>query len=795
MVPRSLRRLVIAGLAGLLFPTVGWADLIILKDGFTLHGKVTQAKEKITDQPSGEVFWVPSGHFMIDDGARRITFSRQQVAEADNRDIHEGTDLVRLYRFVSRYNAIRIDPLVNILEATPFDDRWERIYRLQGEQGRINVRQRLGVLTPQYARVEALSYHWSQFYLTKELGPQVVRSLLYRHPDLADKDGQVDPARRLRIVRFLMQAGWYDAAEQELNALAKERPDEQTPVEETREILKRLRLQQRLDDIERASRVGRHQWAQQQLADFPNAGLDDKDARRLRALRAKYDTAEEKLTKARTLLKVLPPRLLDPAEQRLFAEAAETILAELDADNVERLDPFLSFASLAERDRQSGKLPEHGPGALLGLAVSGWLLGSNVAEAKSETGQRLWRARQFVLDYQRTTSAEARRRLLEAYQRDKPIALDELARLIRFLPPPEPAPASSGSSPLSREAVGTGRRSPVPYLLQLPPEYRLGRLYPVLMVLHHAGEQPADILARFSDWASQYGYLLVAPTWDSSGQGIYGYSVAEHAAILEVLRDLLRRYAVDPDRVFLAGFGEGANLAYDVGLSHPDLFAGVAAISARPKYTSQVYWRNGQYLPFYVVAGELAGDVPKLNRRLFDQWVPRGYPSLYVEYKGRGLEWFDAEVPLLFEWMGPKRRYAAASEVGRSGGPGGEDFQTLRATDNRFWWLAADVIDSRNLNQGTLWDSRIVPAALQARIREGNQIVVFTRGIRQLSVWLGPGMTIDWDKPITIRVNSTLTWTNGGKPVRPNLATLLEDFYERGDRSRPYWAKVELPKL
>ena len=43
--------------------------------------------------------------------------------------------------------------------------------------------------------------------------------------------------------------------------------------------------------------------------------------------------------------------------------------------------------------------------------------------------------------------------------------------------------------------------SAVKYLLQLPPEYRHGRNYPVLIVLHQSGEEPEDMLKRWSEAA------------------------------------------------------------------------------------------------------------------------------------------------------------------------------------------------------------------------------------------------------------------------------------------------------
>src|SRR5439155_17012023 len=122
------------------------------------------------------------------------------------------------------------------------------------------------------------------------------------------------------------------------------------------------------------------------------------------------------------------------------------------------------------------------------------------------------------------------------------------------------------------------------YQVMLPPEYQPGRLYPVLIALHDAGERPEVMIRRWSALAEQNGYFLVVPQWEQSVRGLYGYSAEEHAALTDVVRDLRRRFAVDSDRIFLTGFGEGANMAYDVGLSHPDLFAGVLPVAGTPKY-------------------------------------------------------------------------------------------------------------------------------------------------------------------------------------------------------------------
>ena len=176
----------------------------------------------------------------------------------------------------------------------------------------------------------------------------------------------------------------------------------------------------------------------------------------------------------------------------------------------------------------------------------------------------------------------ARKPLLESYLRDRENAatVDEFTQIIPRLPPPQPA------APITEQPaeIKTGpTHDAATYLLQLPPEYRTGRNWPVLIVLHQSGSMAADILKRWSEAAGENGYILVAPEWSQGLGGDYGYTDREHAVVLDTLRDLRRRFAVDSDRVFLFGLGQGGEMAFDVGLSHPDLFAGVLPMSAGPR--------------------------------------------------------------------------------------------------------------------------------------------------------------------------------------------------------------------
>src|SRR5262249_1318230 len=159
-----------------------------------------------------------------------------------------------------------------------------------------------------------------------------------------------------------------------------------------------------------------------------------------------------------------------------------------------------------------------------------------------------------------------------------------------------------------------------------PPEYHSGRAWPVLVVLHAGKEMPRDALRRWSVEAARNGYVLAAPAWATAGRGAYEYSAAEQDAALEVVRDLRRKVSVDSDRVFLTGAGNGGSMAFDVGLSHPDQFAGILPYSGLQGHWGDRYRYNAQYLPFYVVAGDLSGGNSQENRRLFRDWIAKSFP-------------------------------------------------------------------------------------------------------------------------------------------------------------------------
>jgi pimeloyl-ACP methyl ester carboxylesterase len=819
----ALLAVVLAGLAGAVR-----ADLIFLKDGHVLQGKVRREGTSVWDPGSRDFHWVPKGFFLVDDGPRRIYFSPSRVSIVEKLSSPSEERVVR--RKLEYLLPRPMLPLIGVVKVDDWDYKtWKREYYFRSPTAaKVGCRQAMAELTPFYARVDAITkFAWSSAYLTRELGPDMVYKLLLNCPELQDDYMPPPPparrvprkagekakpvekvespkkptpamivARRMRICDFLVQAGWFDLADKELDRLLKDFPDQKKRVETAREVVGRQRARDEWEEIKNWYNGGRYEGVRQRLEKFSTKFATDRVKADIREMQAKIARSTAMVDEAIKALDEWSVAAKTTANGRALASAAVLIRKEVHPITVDRLDAFLSQARQAQRLKARGKKPTPSPEDLLSLAVTGWLLGGPSAEARPESAISLWKTRQLVLAYCQDSDAFSRKRLVDTYLKtvSPRIDLDEIAQLIDNLPPVEPA--ENITTNVTEVKVGS-RRTATTYHLKLPPEYTHGKQYPVLIVLADGREKPVAMLQRWQKACADQGYILAAPEWDKSLTDTYHYTEREHDAVLDTLRDLRRRFQIDADRVFLFGLGEGGSMALDVGLAHPDLFAGVIPMGAGPNYYSRRYWRNAQYLPFYAINGTRGGDTSSQLREQYTNWAQRGYASLWVEYKGRGIEWLGGEVPFVFDWMRNQRRVFPLHELGTSGNGTefGNEFCTMRPEDNRFYWLSTDQISSANTIDPERWTNLKQPASLTARVdTTTNEIIVRTTGVSQVSVWLGRNpkgqYMIDYERPLTVRVGLRPYWVN--RKVTPSLAVMLEDLYQRGDRKHLYQARIDI---
>jgi predicted esterase len=171
--------------------------------------------------------------------------------------------------------------------------------------------------------------------------------------------------------------------------------------------------------------------------------------------------------------------------------------------------------------------------------------------------------------------------------------------------------------------------------LYVPAGYGAVRPAPLVLLLHGAGEDARDGLALLRQQADEAGLILLAPssrgpTWDLIlGRGRYGHDVA---AIDEALDRIFSSYAVDPGRVAVGGYSDGASYAISLGISNGDLFGHVLAFS--PGFMAPV-GRVGSPR-FFVSHGTRDGWLPidRTSRRLVPELEGAGYEVRYREFDG-----------------------------------------------------------------------------------------------------------------------------------------------------------------
>jgi len=135
------------------------------------------------------------------------------------------------------------------------------------------------------------------------------------------------------------------------------------------------------------------------------------------------------------------------------------------------------------------------------------------------------------------------------------------------------ATSASGERPLG---LG-GRRDAI---LQMPSKEKSGPL-PLLVLFHGAGGSGENMLHRLGSVPDEAGVAVLAPdsrggTWDA----IRGAFDADVTFVNRALERVFETVTVDPARITLAGFSDGATYALSLGLINGDWCPKVVAFSA-----------------------------------------------------------------------------------------------------------------------------------------------------------------------------------------------------------------------
>lgn len=756
------------------------ADELTLKNGVLLEGDVDELRsmKRVVAQPRKPDDIVSTPIWRVTTDLQYYFVSRSQVKDhVPGRSLRDAEQFT--FKQPSKATALGLKTVGVPVAVTPFGPDGRRTVTLPGLKAPIV--QGIVRLTPTSAQLKALTGpQWETAMATSSIPPAELDAMLrgVTKPD--------NPDHRLGIARFYMLAQRYAEASRELDGIRKEFPKLEETVDEVGKQLKKLQAEQIFGELKLRRQAGQHQLVAALLDRFPRDGAGA-------ALLAEVDELANEYRSFRTMREQLELTLgeleaeVKDDDLRLAVQPyRQEILERLHPNSLSRLEPFRRQTGLPAADR-------------LALAISGWMVGGEYAVTDLRLSLRVGDARSLVLDYLRTEPADElrRRQILDQLALLDGIGMERLVQMLPLLPPPlaidpaavgnrsatvlrsavAPAPAATETSKDGTEATpGSDQRG---YHVTLPPEYSPDRRYPVILCLHAQGAS-AETEMRY--WAGtpdapgqaqRYGYIVVAPEYAAANQSAHDYRAETHQFVLDVLTDVRKRFAVDGNRVFLCGHGMGGDAVFDIGYSHPDLFAGLVPLGGVSEKQCQHLWQNAAGLPMYIVGGELDRDTRERNARELDRFLADGkrFDVIYCEFRGAGFGPFHDELLKLFAWMQARTRRPLPTEF---------SIDVMRSSDRRAWWLSwmglpPKVVDSQ---MGTL--------QIQGTASQGNTIRVQCRTSR-VAIWLSPAM-INFEKRVTVKLNQTQKWNDF---VQPDPGALLEDLRLRGDVSQPAWAVLE----
>lgn len=167
-----------------------------------------------------------------------------------------------------------------------------------------------------------------------------------------------------------------------------------------------------------------------------------------------------------------------------------------------------------------------------------------------------------------------------------------------------PAAAEDFASGLTTDRV-TGPVAKSPAALDLAPEvcdpqpienlfvpehYEPKYAYPLIVWLQADGAAATDFCKLMSQISSRnyFGFSLngTMPAANNNPDVLSISTdnspvVAVEERLFETVKQLRRDYHIHSERIFLAGFGDGATLALQLGLQRPEWFAGIASFAGR----------------------------------------------------------------------------------------------------------------------------------------------------------------------------------------------------------------------
>lgn len=267
-------------------------------------------------------------------------------------------------------------------------------------------------------------------------------------------------------------------------------------------------------------------------------------------------------------------------------------------------------------------------------------------------------------------------------------------------------------------------KTKLPYAVWTPAKYDVRKAYPVILCIPDQGETPQQHLTeKWVDSTIRDNAILVAVSMpaDAAAWSDMAFSRERQTGgghIAWTFREVRMNYAIDFDRVFLAGRGRGVEAALAFASRQFDRLAGVIGRTGdAPADLKIENWRN---LPLYFAgAGGNATALESEAKRLNYEIVTRKD---------------DATEADIWSWMQAHPRAANPTEV---------VLHPLQPDLQRAYWLEAVPTDAAG------------PLYVKAKIdKPSNTITVEGEGVTNFTIYFND-LLVDLDRPVKVVANGS----------------------------------------
>jgi poly(hydroxyalkanoate) depolymerase family esterase len=196
---------------------------------------------------------------------------------------------------------------------------------------------------------------------------------------------------------------------------------------------------------------------------------------------------------------------------------------------------------------------------------------------------------------------------------------------------PGAAPAATGTLSSGDYTGPEGTRH---YQLYVPSTYKAATPMPLVVALHGC-TQSADQLRLLTRWdalAEAKGFIVVFPQQDSNANSFTCWnffqdasmhrSAGEPMLIAAMTTFIERNYAVDPHRIYAAGFSAGGAMASVLAATYPDLFAAIGIES------------GCEYAATPTCAGYKSADPGQAGQKAYTEMGSRARPMPFIAFQG-----------------------------------------------------------------------------------------------------------------------------------------------------------------